>query len=97
MAISVTELVVIGIPVVRQLEHRVLTLIAVTHKRQGETARGVLLTTQKTHSQHLGVEAQRALQIPYPEHGVQHAHLRRSPGLSQHGAKAHKGGAGGDP
>ena len=78
VAVGITEVIGVGIPVVGQLQNGVVALGAEPDKSQGETTVGVVPAPQQGHAKHVGIEGQRALQISDPKHGVQHPHGRRS-------------------
>ncbi len=82
VAIAITQLIGTGIPVVGELQHRLLRLRPVTQEGQGETAGGVVLAPQQLHAEHLGVEGDGLVQIPDPEHGVKHPHGARFPDVN---------------
>ena len=101
VTVGITELVGVGVPVVGELQHRLLRLRPVTEEGQGETTRGVVLAPQQLHAQHLGVEGNGLVQIPDPEHGVEHPHGAWFPDVIVQpfwlGANGHNARAGGDP
>src|SRR2546428_855443 len=68
------ELVELRVPVVRELEDGVVALVAVADEGEREAAVRVVLAAQEPHAEHVAVEAERALEVPDPQHGVEHAH-----------------------
>ncbi len=68
------ELVALRVPVVRELEDGVVALVAVADEGEREAAVRVVLAAQGPHAEHVAVEAERALEVPDPQHGVEHAH-----------------------
>ena len=68
------ELVGVGAPVVGEFQDSGVLFIAVAHEGQGVGPTGIVLAAQQPHAQHLDVEAQGALQIAHPEHGVKQSH-----------------------
>src|SRR5947199_111716 len=70
-------LVALRVPVVRELAHRVVALVAVADEGEREAAARVVRAAEQPHAEHVAVEAERALEVPDPEHGVEHAHGRR--------------------
>ena len=101
VTVGISELVGVGVPVVGELQHRLLRLRPVTQEGQGEASTGVLLAAQQLHAEHIGVEDNGAVQIPDPEHGVEHPHGARFPDVNVQafwpGANGHNARAGGDP
>ncbi len=101
VAVGIPQLVGAGVPVVGELQHRLLRLRPVTQEGQGEAATGVLLAPQQLHAEHIGVEGNGPVQIPDPEHGVEHPHGARFPDVNVQafwpGANGHNARAGGDP
>ena len=75
MTVASAEVVVIGFPVVGELDHRMGVLVAVTDEGEGEAARGIVLAAQQPHAENVAVKSQRLLQVAHPEHGVEHAHV----------------------
>jgi hypothetical protein len=71
MAVAVAQFIAGGVPVMGELNHRVVSLVAVTNKSQGETAFWVVGAAQQAHTQHFGVKTQRGIQIANAQHGVQ--------------------------
>ena len=71
MAKAIAQLVAGGVPVVGELDHRVVDFFAVTDKSQGEAAFRVIGAAQQAHAQHFGVKTQRGIQIAHAQHGVQ--------------------------
>jgi len=52
----------------------VLGFVAVADERQSVLLLGAVGSAQHLHAEHVGVEADRALQIADPQHGVKDAH-----------------------
>lgn len=63
MAVAVAKLVRFDAPVVGELDHRPLRLILKAHEGQRELALRVIMAAQETHSEHLGVEGDGAVEI----------------------------------
>ena len=74
VAVSGTQLIVLDAPVVGQLDHTVMRLVAVTDEGQGELAVRIILAAQQGHAQHLGVEGDGFVQIADTQHGMQQSH-----------------------
>src|SRR5207237_4788618 len=61
VAEAVAEIVGLRVPVVGELDHRLLALVAVAHEGERELAVGIVLAPQQLHAEHSGVEAEGAL------------------------------------
>ncbi len=74
MSIASAEIVPGCVPIVRQFDRRLFRFRPVTDERQRESAVRVVLPAQHMHTEHVGVELERSLEIADPEHGVEYAH-----------------------
>ena len=83
MAEGRTQLVVIGVPIVGELQDRRVALIAIADEGQGVAVLGVVTTAQQPHPQQLGVKGNRAFQIADAQHGVQESHRHRGLRLAE--------------
>ena len=101
VAIAITVVVGMRVPVVGELQHRLLGFRPIAQKGEGEAAVWILLAAQQLHPHHFGVKGDGTLQISDPEHGVQHSHGQLTPRKSSsafwRGAKDHNGTEEGDP
>ena len=62
-------------PIVGQLDHRVVALVAVTDKGEGELPARVISFAQQLHSEQIGIKLQRRVKIADPDHRVQEPKL----------------------
>ena len=74
MAEAVAEVVGFRVPVVRELDHRLLALVAISHEGEREAAVGIVLAPQELHPEDVGIEADRSLEIADADHRVKDAH-----------------------
>ena len=72
--ITVTKVISAGVPVVGELQHRLVPLRSVSNEGQREPSTRVVLAAEQLHAEQLRVEGDGPLQIPDPEHGVEHPH-----------------------
>src|SRR5690606_21954446 len=63
------------IPVVRQLNDRVVLLISIADEREGEFPARVILLAQHFHPEPVTVEREGFVQIPDPDHRMQHLEI----------------------
>src|SRR5262249_35831791 len=82
VAESIAEIVVLRVPVVRELDDGRRRLVAVADEREREAARLVVAPAQELHAEHAGVERERLLEIVHPDHGVEHAHCANLPSMT---------------
>src|SRR3569623_466851 len=71
---GVAELVLVHAPVVGELDHRLLALVAVADEGERALAVGIILAAQPVPADHCGGDRARAVEIADPEHGVQYVH-----------------------
>jgi hypothetical protein len=74
VAEAVTQIVMVGIPVVCQFDHAMVDFVAVADKSQGEFAFGVILAAQQFHAEDMGIKFDGAVEIAGAEHGMEQAH-----------------------
>ena len=74
VAESAAQVVAGGVPVPGQLDGRGLRLGGVAHEGEREAAVRILVPAQQLHPEHLGVEADRAIEVAHADHGVEDAH-----------------------
>src|SRR5260221_4679685 len=65
----------LAIPVMRQLDHRRILLVAIADEGDGIAPGLVVAAPAQRHTEMLGVEIDRFLEIEHADHGVQHARL----------------------
>lgn len=76
MPVAVAQLVFFHAPVVGQLDHAVVRLVAVADEGQGELAFRIILAAQQGHAQHLGIEGDGFFHVADAQHGMQQSHVR---------------------
>src|ERR1700730_9285975 len=63
------------IPVVGQLDHGIVGLVAISDKGESELAGRVIAFAQQLHTEQLGIEIQRGVEIAHPDHRMQKSEL----------------------
>ena len=74
MAVSIAQVVRLGIPVVGQFQNSMVRFIAITDKSQSKTAFGIIAAAQQLHVQYVLIEIQRAFEIADTQHSMKQAH-----------------------
>ena len=71
VAVGVAQLILLGIPVVGQLNYGVVGLITVADEGEGKASFGIILFAQQLHVQYILVKRQGAFEIADAQHGVE--------------------------
>ena len=74
MTIALSEIILGGIPIVREFQYGILTFVTVPDESQREASVRIVLTAQQLHAENFGVKGNRSIEVTDPDHGVEHAH-----------------------
>ena len=74
MPVCISQLITVLVPVVGQLQHRILRLGAVPEKGEGELTIGVVILPKQLHAKNFRVELDGPIKVAYPYHGVEKSH-----------------------